>query len=79
VISAGTVVINGNQQAQIGHVFERVRTIVRNGSEQVFTIPVRRTPVRVVITVSPTFRASVADPRQLGAQVAFDFVPVKSH
>jgi hypothetical protein len=78
VISAGTVVINGNQQAQLGHVFERVRTIVRNGSEQVFTIPVRRTPVRVVVTVTPTFRASVSDPRQLGAQVAFSFVPAKS-
>jgi hypothetical protein len=72
-------VINGNQQAQIGHAFDRVHTLVRNGSEQVFAIPVRRTPVRVVVTVTPTFRASVADPRQLGAQVAFNFVPGHSH
>jgi hypothetical protein len=74
VITVGTVAINGSQQAQLGHVFARVHTLVQNGSAQVFAIPVRQTPFRVVITVSPTFRPSVADPRHLGAQVAFNFV-----
>jgi hypothetical protein len=74
VIKVGKVkIVNG--QADLGHVFTTVRTLVHNHAQQVFKIPVQRTPIRVEITVSPTFRASVADPRHLGAQVGFNFVP----
>ena len=53
------------------------RTLVRNGSEQRLEIPVARTPVRVELDISPTFRPSASDPRDLGAQVAFGFIPAK--
>jgi hypothetical protein len=42
----------------------------------VIRIPVAQTPVRVVITIKHTIPPSV-DPRNLGAQVAFNFVPAK--
>jgi hypothetical protein len=77
VISVGTVKIVA-QQAQLGHVYAKVRRLIRNGSYQVVDVPVERTPVRVEVNISPTFRASVSDPRNLGAQIAFRFVPAKS-
>jgi hypothetical protein len=74
VVSVGTVKIVG-QQAQLGRVFATARRLVRNNSLEVIEVPVRRTPVRVEVRISPTFRASVSDPRDLGAQVGFRFVP----
>ena len=40
-------------------------------------MPVARTPVRVELRIKATFRASTSDPRSLGAQVGFKFVPAK--
>ena len=37
----------------------------------------RSTPVRVELNISPTFHANAYDPRDLGAQVSFKFVPAK--
>jgi hypothetical protein len=63
-------------QARIEHVYATVRQVVANGSDHVIRIPVAQTPVRVVITIKHTIPPSV-DPRNLGAQVAFNFVPAK--
>jgi hypothetical protein len=77
LLEVGTVKIV-NDQAELGRVYARRRFLVRNGSLQTLKIPVARTPLRVELFVSPTFRASVSDPRDLGAQVSFRFVPAAS-
>ncbi|HZO97720.1 MAG TPA: glycosyltransferase family 39 protein [Gaiellaceae bacterium] len=68
-----------DEQAELAHVFARRRTVVRNGpgSAQTFRIPVARTPVRAELYVTPTFHAGPSDPRDLGAQVGFRFVPAR--
>jgi hypothetical protein len=75
LLKVGTVKIVGGQ-AVLDHVFTRRRTLVRDGSLQVFDFPVARTPVRIEIFITPTFRAA-GDPRDLGAQVGFKFLPAK--
>ena len=55
----------------------RRATTIRNGTQQRLEIPVARTPVRVELRIHPTFRASISDPRNLGAQVGFEFIPAK--
>jgi hypothetical protein len=59
----------------LGRVTTRRRALVRNGTIQDIRVPVERTPVRVELFIKPTFRPTVSDPRQLGAQVRFRFVP----
>ena len=74
LFSIGTVkVLNG--EPVLGRVYDQRRTLVRNGSLQVIRIPIARTPVRLVLTIPNTFRASASDPRELGAQVTYSFVP----
>ena len=77
-IRAGTVKI---LPKGIGPAIDRVtlrrRTLVENGKATQIRIPVARTPVRVELNISPTFHANAYDPRDLGAQVAFQFVPAK--
>jgi hypothetical protein len=75
VIQVGTMKVVADQ-ARIGHVYATVRQVVANGSDHVIRIPVAQTPLRVVITIKHTIPPSV-DPRNLGAQVAFNFVPAK--
>jgi hypothetical protein len=58
-----------------GRVFAERHTVVQNGQQQTLRFPVEKTPVRVEIDITPTFRASTSDPRDLGAQVGFAFVP----
>jgi hypothetical protein len=58
-----------------GRVYAVKRTVVRNGQQETLRFAVARTPVRVEIRINPTFRSSVSDPRQLGAQVGFKFTP----
>jgi hypothetical protein len=77
VLTTGTVKL-ANQQAVIAHRFDRRRVIVHNGTSQVVKIPVARTPVRVVLTITPTFHPNASDRRDLGAQVNFRFVPAKN-
>jgi hypothetical protein len=73
-LSIGTVKVR-NGAPVLGRIYAHRRTLVRNGSFQVIRIPILRTPVRLVLSIPNTFRASTADPRQLGAQVTFSFVP----
>jgi len=71
----GTVLVSKSKGLLIGHVQARYRRLVRNGSIQTLRIPVARTPVRVELHIN-TFHTG-SDPRDLGAQVNFKFVPAK--
>jgi hypothetical protein len=56
------------------------RWVVHSSSYRIFTLPTPRPPFRVEVQVNPTFSPSSygqADPRQLGAQVLFAFLPQK--
>ncbi len=77
-LRVGTVRIDRNQGVPvIGRVLLERRAVIRNGTSQTLKIPVERTPVRVELSISPTFQASAADRRELGAQVGFKFVPAR--
>jgi hypothetical protein len=75
LVSVGSVTV-GNGVPKLRRIEARRRTIVRDGSLQTLRIPVARTPVRVVLSIKPTFRAP-PDPRNLGAQVSFAFEPAR--
>jgi hypothetical protein len=54
------------------------RWVVHSSRFRIFTLPTPRPPFRVEVEVNPTFSPSTygqADPRQLGAQVLFAFLP----
>jgi hypothetical protein len=75
VIRVGEVRINSDLRSELGRMDVVRRAVVENGSSQTLRIPVAETPVRVEITVTPTFQPSEFDRRHLGAQVSFRFVP----
>jgi hypothetical protein len=75
VLNTGTVKLV-NQQAKLDRIIDTRRRVIANGSYQVVKIPVARTPVRVVLTIRNTIPPST-DPRNLGAQASFKFVPAK--
>ena len=77
VIHLGTVRLR-NQEPVIGHLITVRRAVIQNGGEQIVRIPVKSTPLRAVIQISPTFQPSPTDTRSLGAQVSFTFVPRKA-
>ncbi len=76
-ILVGGVSLDPDRGPVIKDIFARRKAIVRNGEQQQIRIPVPRTPVRVVLYIN-TFKPSAADRRDLGAQVAFEFVPAKN-
>jgi hypothetical protein len=54
------------------------RWVIHSGRERSFMLPTPRPPFQVEVTVDPTFSPATfgfGDPRQLGAQVSFDFTP----
>jgi hypothetical protein len=78
-IRVGTVRIDNNQQAQLDVVTATRRARVVNDHQQTIEIPVRQTPVRVEVRITPTFQGATGDTRELGAQVGFTFVPATRH
>ncbi len=76
LLTTGTVKLV-NQQAKLAKIIDQRRADVANGSAQVVKIPVARTPVRLVLSFPRTIPPSPSDPRDLGAQVNFRFVPAK--
>jgi hypothetical protein len=77
-VQVSTVAIDPERGGPVqGKIYATRRVLVRNGQQQTLVFPVARTPVRVEIRINPTFRSSVSDQRQLGAQVGFKFVPAK--
>jgi len=75
VIHVGTVRLDRHNNPRIGHLTAVRRTVIDDGSEVKVRIPVRSTPVRAVVTISPTFQPSTTDTRELGAQESFTFCP----
>jgi hypothetical protein len=75
LIEVGTVRIDKNHQPAFGRVITRRHALVRNFTAQTISIPVAHSPVRVLVRIHPTFVASRADGRHLGAQVGFRFIP----
>jgi hypothetical protein len=80
-IVVGTVRIDPKRGGPVlGRIDARRKHLVENCKEFTEKVPVARTPVRAVVTISPTFRPldyGASDPRNLGAQVSFRFVPAK--
>jgi hypothetical protein len=72
-ITVGSVKVS-NGVMVIAHVYEVKHVLVRNGQAQVVDLPVRKTPVQVVIRIPQTIHVG-NDPRDLGAQVGFKFIP----
>jgi hypothetical protein len=74
----GSVTINEARQTPVlKYVYLRRSTTIANGAQKTLVVHVARTPVRVELRINPTFHASTSDPRSLGAQVDFQFVPAK--
>lgn len=80
-IKVGRLVIGPDHQPAIGTMTATRTWIVHSGIERRFLIPTPPPPIRVEITVSPTFSPhdyGASDPRGLGAQVGYAFVPRKA-
>ena len=77
LIQVGTVRLDNAERPVIDHLLATRRVVVRNGGEVTVRIPLENTPVRAVIDISPTFRPSATDTRDLGAQVSFRYEPKK--
>jgi len=82
--AAGVTVVVGTvrvdhvkQAARIAHSTRDVSVTVPNGTSQTLTFPLATTPVRVEINVAPAtlIPPTDLDPRHLGVQVGFSFVP----
>ncbi len=74
-IRVGAVRIDQNQALQLGRIHRVLFTLVRNATQKTVSIPVARTPVRVEVRIPDPIPPSASDPRQLGAQISFRFVP----
>jgi hypothetical protein len=78
-LDVGTVRIDPNGAGPaLGKVYAVRHALVQNGKQETISIPVARTPVRVELRIHPLFHANNTDPRALGAQVSFKFVPAKN-
>jgi hypothetical protein len=78
-LTVGTVKLDRNATPRLKSVTTTIHHVVANGSFTTLAIPVKQTPVRVVITIpsATTIPPSSTDPRHLGAQVGFRFKPAK--
>jgi hypothetical protein len=76
-IKVGRLVVGSDKQPHLGGV-TAVRTwVVHSGGERTFYVPTPRPPIRVEVSISPTFSPSdyfaSSDNRQLGAQIFYGF------
>jgi hypothetical protein len=72
-VTVGTVRLNDERLPGIGRVLATRHLLIHNGEDHKVTIPVKETPVRVRVDVTPTFKPSASDTRDLGAQLSFAF------
>jgi len=75
VIHVGTVRLDKHSNPRIGRLKAVRQTTINDGSEVKVLIPIRSTPLRTVVQISPTFQPSTTDTRELGAQESFTFCP----
>ena len=76
----GTVRIDQQHQTpRFAGIQRDVHRLVPNGTSVDLSFPVAQTPVRVEINVAPQtlIPPTSVDPRSLGVQVGFQFVPAK--
>jgi len=73
-VAIGTVTLE-NGAPTIERVTQRRTVRVRNGNRTVVSFAVDESPVRLEVRMAPLFHASPSDPRELGAQVGFEFTP----
>jgi hypothetical protein len=76
-IKVGRLVVGSDKQPHLGRV-TAVRTwVVHSGGDRTFYIPTPPPPIRVEVSISPTFSPSdyfaSSDNRQLGAQIFYGF------
>jgi hypothetical protein len=76
-IKVGRLVVGSDKQPHLGRV-TAVRTwVVHSGGARTFYIPTPRPPIRVEVSISPTFSPAdyfvSSDNRQLGAQIFYGF------
>jgi hypothetical protein len=76
-VSVGTVRLDHNDNPILGRVQQRGRRDVANGTSETIRVPVAQTPVRVEVSIPDTIPPTSADPRDLGAQVGFRFLPAQ--
>ena len=74
-VQVGTVAISRKGVPVIARTIARRPTTIENGRAETIDFAVASTPVRVVIRISNPIPPTASDTRNLGAQVAFAFVP----
>jgi len=82
VVRVGPVVIGKDKQPALGRPAQTARTLI-NACESLEPLLISaRTPFHIDVRITPTFSPAKLDPnenevRDLGAQVVFDFVPIR--
>ena len=78
-VAVGRLIQGKDKQPHMGLVTATRRWTVHSGIQRSFRIPTPSPPIRVEVHISPTFAPhdypGSSDARDLGAQVAFSFVP----
>src|SRR5205085_596667 len=76
-IKVGRLVVGKDLQPHLGRLTATRTWTLHSGARRTFTIPTPRPPIRVEVTISPTFSpadyGASSDNRQLGAQIAYGF------
>ncbi len=75
-IAVGTLIKGADKQPHLGRLTAVRRWVVHSGIGRTFVIPTPPPPIRVVVSVTPTFSPrdyGFSDPRELGVQVGFSF------
>ena len=73
-ISIGTVRTDADGNADIAHLTTQLHRVIPNGGQVKIRVRLTHTPVRVVLLVTG-FVPSPQDPRTLGAQPTYEYVP----
>ena len=77
-VTVGNVRVDKHHAPQLGKIDVVIHRLVRNGQPGELVVHVAKTPVRVEVSIpNPLQPSETGDPRQLGAQVGFTFVPTE--
>jgi len=76
-VNVATVKLDKNGNPELGRLIRRLHVTVANGAQDTVRIPVAQTPVRLEINVPKRdmIPPTSTEPRDLGVQVGFNFVP----
>jgi hypothetical protein len=76
-LKIGTVVLDSNDNPQLGKVEKVIHTTIDNGVQKTLDIPIAQTPVRLELQIPNPIPPEGDEIRALGAQVEFFFHPKK--